>query len=92
MKITRIIKKIDDCFLDINLEHTRIQRGDTLSVIYCEVSPELVKMRKLGGSCLKLRKKGLNTKIRLGGTYKSVSFEQILFLHGPHLVDLEKIG
>ena len=89
MRKKRIIERLDNLYLQDDILKLKGKRGDKVSVIYCDMEPGAVKIRRLGGTCLSLKRKGLNSKLSMLSTIKSVEVRQIFFLNGPTFVDLE---
>ena len=89
MKIKKIINKIESLHLQHNLSNIIGKRGDKVSVIYCDLEPGSTKIRRLGGVCLGFKRKGLNSKLCMLSTLKSMKVKQTLFIHNPTFVDLK---
>lgn len=83
----KIIHKLDN--LKINKDFNLLvgKRGDSSSLIYLDLDSGDPKIRQTGGTCLRFRKNGLNTKLKITGVQKSVPFTHSFFVYGPHIID-----
>lgn len=89
MKSKQIITKLDTLKMNKNLNLLKGKYGDKITILYCDTDPGFVNIRKLNGICLGLRKKGLNSKIRVLSIIKSIEVQQTFFLHSPHFADVK---
>jgi ribosomal protein L19 len=87
MKINKIISKLDKIKIKQKALTLLGKREDALSILYCDLHLGSIKIRTVAGICLRLRRKGLNTKIKIGTSAKGVNLEQNFFTYAPHFLD-----
>ena len=69
--------------------YSRNVSGHPATVLYFDSDPEFMKIRKLSGTCLRLRKRGINSKVTLlSSGSRAITFSQTFFINGPHFLGL----
>jgi ribosomal protein L19 len=65
-----------------------VLKGDVVCVIYYDLDKEVIKLKQFGGVCIKMRSKGLNTKIGVRTSMRRISVEQEFFLYSNTCIDV----
>ena len=63
-------------------------RGGKVTVIYYDLLVGSFKTMRLQGTCIRVRNRGLNTKVHIQGNIKPTGFKKIFFVHSPQFLDI----
>ena len=91
MKIIPILERLERNSVKLkgkNEFRKEVLKGDVVCVIYYDLDKEQIKFRQFGGVCVKLRSKGLNTKIGIRTSIRRLSVEQEFFLYSNTCIDV----
>jgi ribosomal protein L19 len=90
MKIIPVLKRLEDNYIRLsgkNINRKELSKGDLISLIYCDIDKEQIKVLNFIGFCKKFRSKGINTKISARILVRRVYAEQEFFLYSRILAD-----
>jgi ribosomal protein L19 len=91
MKIIPILERLEKNSVKLkgkNDFRKDVLKGDVICVIYYDLDKELIKLKQFGGVCVKMRSKGLNTKVAVRTSIRRISVEQEFFLYSNTCIDV----
>jgi hypothetical protein len=90
MKIIRLLEKLEYKYIIKSgkiLKRKNMAKGNIISLVYCDIDKEQLKLLNFIGFSRKYRAKGFNTKLRARILVKRVYAEQEFFLYSKILAD-----
>lgn len=63
-------------------------RGRRTTIIYYDLLIGSFKAMRLQGTCIRIRHRGLNTKVQIQGYIKPTGFQKMFFVHSPQFLDI----
>ena len=90
MKIIKLIQKLEIRYIKKSgkiLNRKNMTKGNIISLVYCDIDKEQLKLLNFIGFSRKFRSKGFNTKVRARILVRRVYAEQEFFLYSRILSD-----
>ena len=94
MKILSILQKLEFNKIKVKAKkvfQSKVSKGDFVSIIYYDFEKEQIRLQQFTGVCVKLKSKGLNTKIYVRNFIGQVMIEQQFFLYSPSVLDVARL-
>lgn len=91
MKIIPILKKIESKKTSVkskNKFHSKVSKGDFVSIVYYDIEKEQVRLQQFNGLCTKVRSNGFSSKIHLQNILNRVVVSQQFFIYSKSVVDV----
>lgn len=91
MKVIPILQKLESIKTLTKVKkqfHSKIAKGNFVSVIYYDLEKEQVRLQQFTGVCTKFQSKGFNTKIHIRNVMGQVTIEQQFFFYSPSVLDV----
>jgi ribosomal protein L19 len=82
LELPKILSKAKSQF------HSRVSRGDIVSIIYYDLDKEQVRLQQFTGICIQFKSRGLNTKIMVSNIVSKVAVTQQFFLYSKTVLDI----
>ena len=89
MKINKIINRLDNKKILKKKFTLKGKKNSKVSTVHYDSQQGLVNILNLQGTCLKLRQKGLNTKLEIQGYLKPTTFRYNFFIYSPQFLDVK---
>lgn len=91
MKIIPILQRLEKNFTTNKVKENfkqKVSKGDFVSVVYYDIEKEQIRLQQFTGLCVKLKSKGLNTKVYVRNVLGSITIEQQFFLFSKSVLDV----
>jgi len=88
-KLQRLVRRLDSLHMTNQHRFAPAAAGRPIAAVYYDTDPEALKARQLGGVCVRVRRRHLNSKVVLRSSNRGISFTLNLFAYSPHALDFK---